>query len=102
MPPGVASLRRQRALMHELTRRQVFDFFSRRLSSQDGIAMGLAAEACNDIAVSLRLRGRMIEKPAECGGRLLSELRGQLNGLVEMLELLRVTERQDEKRFLPH
>src|SRR5262245_40899669 len=101
MPPGVASLRRHRALMHELTGGQVFDFFRGRLSSQDGIAMGLAAEACNDITMSSRLRGRMIEKPAECCRRLLSELRGQLNGHVEMLERLRVTERQDEKRFPP-
>lgn len=63
--------------------------------------MRVPAEARNDVPMTARLGCRMREDSALCGRSGIVDLLRQSNHALEMSEILRVTERQDEERFFP-
>jgi hypothetical protein len=74
----------------ELTAGQAVELFGGRLAPQDDIAMGVAAEAGDDVAMGAGLGCRVLQDPAHLRRRLCHELVGELDGLVRVREILGV------------
>jgi hypothetical protein len=52
----------------------------------------MTAEASDDVSMSAGLRGRMLQHPAQLGGRLLDELLGKPDGDLLVLDLFRMAQ----------
>jgi hypothetical protein len=61
----------------------------------------MAAEAGDHVAMTARLRGRVLEDPAQLRLLLFRELLRELNRCLDVGELLGVPQRQEEERPLP-
>ena len=60
----------------------------------------MAAEAGDHVAMAARLRGRVLEDPAQLRLRSFRELLGQLDRFLQIREFLGVPQSQEEKRLL--
>ena len=90
-----------RARVYELPAGQIVALVGGRLSAENRIAMRMAPEAGNDVAMSSRLRRRVLEDPAEFSRRAGCKLLGQRDRMPHMRQLLGVCEGKEEERLLP-
>ena len=97
---GVA-LPGRRPLVDKLAAREVFDLLGCRSPPQHRIAMGLAPETRDHVTVAARLRRGVLEHRALIGWRIPRELLGQLDGLLEVRQVLGVSKREKEECLLP-
>ena len=91
----------RRPLVDKLPAREVFDLLGCRGPPEHRIAMGLAPETRYHVTVAARLRRGVLEHRALIGRRIPRELLGQLDGPLEIPQVLGVSKREKEECLLP-
>ncbi len=95
------TVRRERPLVDEIAAREVLDLVGCRDAAQHRIAMRMPAETRDHVTVRACLRRGMLEHRSLRHRRRTSQFLGQPYGLIEIAQVLGMTERQKEEGLFP-
>src|SRR5512139_307557 len=87
--------------MHEVTARKIVELFRGGLPTQHLVPVRVTTKSSDHLAVPTGLAGGELEPGPKLRRRLPNELLGKPDCEVEVLQLLRVGERENEEGLLP-
>ena len=93
--------RRNGLLVNQLTRGEIRQLLSGRLAAEYGIAVGMAGEARDQVAMTAGPAGGEFVDLAQVIGRLVEQRFGETDAALLQVEPLRVSEREKEERPFP-